>query len=943
MNAPTNDQSYGQTAAALGFVTDAQVQECLRIQDSMRQMGIDEPLGEILAKKAYLTPQQHAQVLKKLGIQTSPIPGYTLQGKIGQGGMGTVYKAVQTSVNRLVAIKILTAGATQDKTFVARFLQEAQAAAALNHKNLIAAIDVGISNGIHYFVMEYVTGKSCREILNAKGSFAEAEALSVAAQMAEVLGHIHQHRIVHRDIKPENIMLTPEGVVKLCDLGLAKSTTAMSQSLTQEGLTVGTPYFMSPEQIRGDKDVDIRADLYSLGATLYFLLTGKHPYEGKSAAETMSMHLNQAVPDPRRAAPGLSEDTALVVQKLMAKDRMQRYQTPAELGEDLKHLQAGASPHLARQHAARAHVMRTQRRTARRARSQAPLYAGIAAGAALVGVAAFLLLKPPPKETPKTVFVQVPTPAAAPAPKGPEKPKDDPKKLAEAAALFSSAEQFLRQNRPREALGELQKLRSQYAGLEHVKGRMAELGSLSGQAAAKLQAAESAQARQIQEAQAAYRSGLWSEAQTRFEELVKVGHAVYQKEADHCRREAQAEATVRDILAARDQGRWIDATTRILALQAQHKQAPLQSVEKAQAELTAALIQTRLEQDAARHLAEAHAAAVAANWKELARLLPEIEKRRETDTYRRKEGEVKALRERLAAGNDASAEEAASGSWPKVLDRVSDALGAKKWDDAETELREWQAIHSATKFVRAKEAEVNARIADLTKRKRDEREAEAVKLWNAIQKDFKNQAFDVAAEGLAKFLGEYSDTREGKQRAGASKQLKSYLDAVVKAPEYLVAELEFEDYPGSWTHRSGASGGNSTEDPHQGRRAARLTLPPDSSSRCPLLGLMNPRVEFISFFARARGSGKPAKLQAILYEESPMVTNIYGTSFPVGPEWTKFQAPLSQFKPLNPSAQQKRTLEPARVSAIVFAPEEDSSTTLEVQIDTLRLEAGRGK
>src|SRR5215831_17136239 len=175
MNSPTHstthtDQSFGQTAVAMGFVTDAQVQECLRIQASLRQMGLNEQLGDLLTKKGYLTPQHHSNVLKKLGVHTSPIPGYTIQGKIGQGGMGIVYKATQTSVNRVVAIKILSGNATKDKTYVARFLQEAQSAANLNHKNLISAIDVGVSNGIYYFVMEYVTGKSCREIMTASNT-----------------------------------------------------------------------------------------------------------------------------------------------------------------------------------------------------------------------------------------------------------------------------------------------------------------------------------------------------------------------------------------------------------------------------------------------------------------------------------------------------------------------------------------------------------------------------------------------------------------------------------------------------------------------------------------------------------------------------------------------------------------------------------------------------
>ncbi|HXG61570.1 MAG TPA: serine/threonine-protein kinase, partial [Planctomycetota bacterium] len=391
MNGAHGESSYGAAAAALGFVSEAQVQECMQVQARMREMGVDEPLGEIMVKKGFLTAAQHQAVLRKLGVQVSPIPGYTLLAKIGQGGMGAVYKAIQASVNRVVAIKILHASATRDKTYVARFFQEAHAAGQLSHKNLIAAIDAGASGGLYYFVMEFVTGKSCREIVTTRGVFDEPRALEVALQMAEVLEYIHSHNLVHRDIKPENILITPDGTVKLCDLGLAKSTAGAEQSLTQEGLTVGTPYFMSPEQIRGDKDVDIRADLYSLGATLFYLVTGRHPYEGRSAAETMSLHLNAPVPDARRHAPRLSEDFAHVLRKLMAKDRAERYARPADLLEDLRKIREGAAPHLARQHAARAHVLHkahpTQRFTARRTPSRWPWAAAAvgALGAAFVG------------------------------------------------------------------------------------------------------------------------------------------------------------------------------------------------------------------------------------------------------------------------------------------------------------------------------------------------------------------------------------------------------------------------------------------------------------------------------------------------------------------------------------------------------------------------------
>src|SRR5579862_785056 len=479
MSQSHTDQAFGQAALGLGYVTAAQVEECVRIQATMRQMGLEETLGDLLTKKGYLSPQYHTNVLKKLGVQTSPIPGYTILAKIGQGGMGVVYKALQTSVNRTVAIKILGGNATKDKTYVARFLAEAQAAANLNHKNLISAIDVGVSNGIYYFVMEFVTGKSCRDMMNAQnGPLAENMVLHIAAQMAEVLDHIHLNKMVHRDIKPENILVANDGLVKLCDLGLAKSTAAMEQSLTQEGLAVGTPYFMSPEQIRGDKDVDIRADLYSLGATLFYLLTGKQAYEGRSAAETMSMHLKEAVPDPRKANPQIREDLSWAIQKLMAKERTQRYQTPAELLEDVKKIQAGTAAALARQHQARVQLHAKAHTIRRVAPKKTPLWPFVAAASiVVVGAGALFAFRTPapavePALKERVVYKIEQAPAKA------ESPKDDPKKVLAASNLLSSAEQWVQQEKWRDALASLQRLNKEFESLQFTQQHAEKIGKL---------------------------------------------------------------------------------------------------------------------------------------------------------------------------------------------------------------------------------------------------------------------------------------------------------------------------------------------------------------------------------------------------------------------------------------------------------------------------------
>jgi serine/threonine-protein kinase len=386
MNPTREDDLYRQALLGLSLATPAQIEEALGLQSKIQEIGIREPLGELLLKKGYLTQAGHEQVLRQIGKQSISIPGFTILAKIGQGGMGTVYKALQASCQRTVAIKVIAAAATKDPSSAARFVREAKAVGSLHHPNLVAAIDVGQSEGSCYLVMEFVAGKSCRELVRTKGPFPLARVLDIALQMVEALSYIHEQRLVHRDVKPENMLLTEEGQVKLCDFGLAKSIGDVDAGLTQEGFTVGTPLFMSPEQVRGDRDIDIRSDLYSLGASLFYLLTGKAPYEGKSAAETMSMHLKQPVPDARQLNPQVSEDMSSLIHKLLSKERKDRYPSPRELKDDLERIQNGSAPRHARQHAFGLQISSKakipQRATIRRNRSRWPLVAAVAGGLA---------------------------------------------------------------------------------------------------------------------------------------------------------------------------------------------------------------------------------------------------------------------------------------------------------------------------------------------------------------------------------------------------------------------------------------------------------------------------------------------------------------------------------------------------------------------------------
>ncbi len=276
------------------------------------------------------------------GLAGRRFGGYEVLEELGTGGMGKVYRANNVTLQRIVALKTLAPQFASDQDFVHRFLKEARVAARLNHPNIVQIYDFGCVEGTHYLAMEYVDGQSLRTHMKG-GRFSERDAIIVIRQAARALAVAHAAGIVHRDIKPDNIMFTSRGELKLVDLGIAKRLDE-DQSLTLTGEAVGTPQYISPEQIRGLKDIDARADIYSLGATFYHLVTGHAPYKGTSGALVMSMHLTHPLPDPRIYAPVLSDGLCRVLRKMMAKEREERYESMEALDRDLYLLQMGETP-----------------------------------------------------------------------------------------------------------------------------------------------------------------------------------------------------------------------------------------------------------------------------------------------------------------------------------------------------------------------------------------------------------------------------------------------------------------------------------------------------------------------------------------------------------------------------------------------------------------------
>jgi serine/threonine protein kinase len=271
------------------------------------------------------------------GLIGQTIGPYKITERIGEGGMAVVYKGYQQSLNRYVAIKVLRSELAQDEQFVERFRREALAVAELSHPNILHVYDAGMAHGSYYIVMAFVDGGSLRDLI-AQGPLEIEYATSIAGQLAEALDHAHRNGLVHRDVKPNNILMTREGRPLLTDFGIAKALHE-SQGLTRTGHSIGTPEYMAPEQIQGQK-VDGRTDIYALGIVLYEMLVGWAPFSATTPVAALYKQVNEPPPPLRQANISVPDWLESVVLKTLAKRPQERFQRAGELAEALRQRRA---------------------------------------------------------------------------------------------------------------------------------------------------------------------------------------------------------------------------------------------------------------------------------------------------------------------------------------------------------------------------------------------------------------------------------------------------------------------------------------------------------------------------------------------------------------------------------------------------------------------------
>ncbi|HEX3135934.1 MAG TPA: serine/threonine-protein kinase [Planctomycetota bacterium] len=342
-SAPELDEDfrYGQLAIEGRLITPDQFDTAMdRVRDSKK------PLADILVTDGTIdatTADRLTKALRRIVrderakseggmLVNKQIGGYKLVRRIGEDGMGKVYLAEQLTMHRTVALKILHNKWADDEEFRKRFLLEARAAGKLNHQNLIQVYDVNKYQGKYYFSMEFIDGVTVEDLIRHEGALPVEKVIDICMQVCQALKYLANHNIVHRDIKPANIMVTKDGTVKLGDFGFIQSV--WDAELMQEGTTIGTPDYISPEQARGERNLDVRSDIYSLGASLFHMLTGKTLFQG-SCSKVMRDHIETEPPKLDDLRKDLPKDLKRMLGKMTAKQPIDRYQTPDEVIKDL--------------------------------------------------------------------------------------------------------------------------------------------------------------------------------------------------------------------------------------------------------------------------------------------------------------------------------------------------------------------------------------------------------------------------------------------------------------------------------------------------------------------------------------------------------------------------------------------------------------------------------
>ena len=340
MSAKKDDMDLLRLACRQGLLSETELQYLREEHTQSSRIGRAASPTRLAIERGLLSENSARDLETDAWVQNLPkqLDNYRLIRLLGRGGMAVVFEAQDVSLGKAVALKVLLPEFSSSESYLSRFHREARIAAKLTHPNTVQVFAAGEAKGIEYLVMEYVDGETLSTVIKNRRRIPEPEALDMIIGITEALEEAADMGIVHRDIKPGNIMISKWGITKLADFGIAKEFGDITDRQIQVSLTlgvVGTPHYMSPEQAKGARHLDFRSDIYSLGSTLYHIVVGELPFEGNTPQETMVRVISEAPRPPRAVLSSLSEQTAAVIGKMMAKDPDDRYQSYEVLRADL--------------------------------------------------------------------------------------------------------------------------------------------------------------------------------------------------------------------------------------------------------------------------------------------------------------------------------------------------------------------------------------------------------------------------------------------------------------------------------------------------------------------------------------------------------------------------------------------------------------------------------
>ncbi len=334
------DQDLLDDAVRRGLVTQEEVETCRaqRLRDARRDEH--HSLWHYLLAAGSITRRQLLRLIEehRQAGRIDELPGYQLLKRLGQGATGTVFLAQQKSLQRLVALKILSRRLARNYTSVEALRRESRTAAKLDSRYWPSVYEIGCVRGQYFLSMEYVDGESLESLIKSRGRIPPDQALRIAAEAAAALEHLHQLGFVHRDIKPQNVVISRQGELKIIDLGLCRGIDDVDRAETERGTAIGTPLYISPEQAAGEVAIDQRADLYCLGATLYHLLCGQPPFGTAAPHALFQAHRSTPAQPPSTHVPGLPEEVDRLVLRLLAKPPGDRPSSAKALGQEVRML-----------------------------------------------------------------------------------------------------------------------------------------------------------------------------------------------------------------------------------------------------------------------------------------------------------------------------------------------------------------------------------------------------------------------------------------------------------------------------------------------------------------------------------------------------------------------------------------------------------------------------